>query len=164
MHQIRRSSRLVMLLILAGALVACSAEANRTTPGNSMAGASPAGRAVAEGIEAGDTGINDGAAVELVRAHLAASDDGDPDAWASALSADVRFDIGGSVYEGIDEVRGWGERDPIGRGRYELVSIEAVDGGVTTDVVFRAGSLVEDIRYQYTIRNGRIVNLLARYR
>lgn len=167
------SGRGLAAVTVLAAAVACSTADEGSGSGGSAATSagltasvppSASSRAVPDGIVPGDTGLSEDAAVELVRGHLVASNDGDADAWAAALSDDVRFDIGGSVYDGVVEVRGWGERDPIGRGRYEIVSIEAVPGGVTADVVFRAGSLVENIRYQYNVRGGRIVNLFARYR
>jgi hypothetical protein len=148
MRPTRRFARLTAALVLVGALVGCSDDPG-TAPTRGAAGtvaavaaadASPSGRAVPDGIRAGDTGIS-GAAVRR-RA--------------------VRHRRVG--------VRGHRRGPRLGRarpdrpGRYEIVSIDAVDGGVTTDVVFRAGSLVENIRYQCTLRDGRIVNLFARYR
>jgi ketosteroid isomerase-like protein len=103
--------------------------------------------------------------VQLIRGHLEAVGRADADAWTAPLDPNVRFDIAGSIYQGREAARGWAERDPIGqRGRYDILSLTPTATGVTADVTFRAGSLVEQIRYQYTIRGGKIIDLVARYR
>jgi ketosteroid isomerase-like protein len=111
------------------------------------------------------TGMSVAQAERLIRDHLAAVGEGDVEKWQAALAADVRFDIGGAIYQGRDAARQWAERDPIGqKGRYEVLSVTATASGVAADVTFRAGNLVEDLRYVYVIRGGAISELVATYR
>lgn len=168
----REAAQMVLVAaVTAAALAACgtntipadTSPAAPTTSATTPSGKSSASASTTSSAEA--TGMTQDQAVQLIRQHLEAVGRGDADAWAAALDPDVRFDIGGSIYQGSEAARGWAERDPIGQGgRYDILSLAPTMAGVTADVTFRAGSLVEQIRYQYTIRGGKIVDLIARYR
>ncbi len=154
-----RSRSIVASALSCGALAGCGGDAPQ--PSEPLAAIT----APASADRANSKGISDEQARRLVRRHLLAVNDADIDAWTRPLAAQVRFDIAGAIYEGIAEVRDWALRDPIGqRGRYEIHSLRPTRSGLTADVTFRAGTLVELIRYRYTIRRGRIVDKVGRYR
>jgi ketosteroid isomerase-like protein len=150
-----RAGALVALLAMLTVFTACTANSRdeRAAPSPSPT------QTTGDGPNAGTP------AVDLVRRHLEAANRGKIDAWTAALHPNVRFDIAGAIYEGRAAARDWAARDPIGqRGHYDILSRTATGDGVTADLTFRAGSLVEEIRYQYTLRDGLIVDLVARYR
>lgn len=111
------------------------------------------------------TGLSNRAAVRMIRRHLQAVAASDITAYMQPLAADVRFDIAGTIYQGRTAVRGWALRDPIGQGgRYEIHALTPIRSGVVAIVTFRAGGLVEQIRYRYTIRSGKVADMVGRYR
>jgi SnoaL-like domain len=99
----------------------------------------------------------------LVREHLAAVGRNDLDTYLSAVAEDARFDIGGREFGGRDAIREFFEGELSG-GRYEVLRERPSTGGVTFDLNFRRGGLFEELTYAYIVEDGRISELLARYR
>lgn len=83
----------------------------------------------------------------------------------AAVADDARFDIGGRILSGREEVRGFAESDLFDPdGRYEVLSLTPTPEGAVLDLDFLRGGLHERLHYRYTVRDGKIRELVARYR
>ncbi len=98
-----------------------------------------------------------------MRAHLAAPGRGDRAGYLASVTDDTRFDIGGRMLEGLAAIGAFFDAELSG-GRYEILRARPGPEGATFDVNFRRGELFEELTYRYTVRDGRIATLVARYR
>jgi hypothetical protein len=104
-------------------------------------------------------------AAQIIRRHLDAVGRGDLTTYLTAVAADARFDIGGRILSGRNEIRGFAESDLFDPdGRYEILSLTPTPEGAVLDLDFRRGSLHERLNYRYAVRDGQIRELVARYR
>jgi SnoaL-like domain len=104
-------------------------------------------------------------AAQVIRRHLDAVGRGDLTTYLTTVAEDARFEIGGRILSGREEIRGFAESDLFDpNGRYEILSLTQTPEGAVLDLDFRRGSLHERLNYRYSVRDGQIRELVARYR
>jgi SnoaL-like domain len=104
-------------------------------------------------------------AAQVIRRHLDAVARGDLDTYLTAVAEDARFDVGGRILSGREEIRGFAESDLFDPdGRYEILSLTPTPQGAVLVLDFRRGGLHERLSYRYAVRDGQIRELLAHYR
>lgn len=87
---------------------------------------------------------------------------GDLNAYLTAVAEDARFDVGGRVLWGREEIRGFAESDLFDPdGRYEILTLTPTPQGAVLVLDFRRGSLHERLGYRYAVRDGQIRDLVA---
>lgn len=110
--------------------------------------------------------IDDGRTAAAVgRSWIAAVNRGDLVGAVALVAPKAVFNIGGARYRGRAAIRRWINGDMIaGDGRYTILRVQRRQRAAVFTLDFRAGRLLEALRYRFVTERRKILTLTARYR